>query len=117
MNKESSQMEPRSQHQAPDKQTSGENQKKRWKENINDFLKPEENGETRGNEIKNNHAWIDVAKNRERWKATGREYATTTAAASVDSVHSGRKTPQDPIRQARHLNGVKLDEYEVAIIT
>ena len=42
------------------------------------------------------------------------EYATTAAAVSVDSVQSRRHPPQDPVRPARYLNGVKLDEYEVA---
>ena len=45
------------------------------------------------------------------------EYATTAAAVSVDSVHSRRNPPQDPVRPARYLNGVKLDEYVVANIT
>ena len=37
--------------------------KKRWEDEINDFLKPEETEETKGNEIKNNDTWIKVAKN------------------------------------------------------
>ena len=60
----------------------------------------------KGNDIKNNDTWIKVVKNRERWKAVESEYATTAAAASVDSVHSRRCPPQDPIRPARYLNGV-----------
>ena len=87
--------------------------KKRWQDEINDFLKPE-NEETKGCEIKKNDTWLKVANNRERWKATESEYATT--AVSVDSVHSRRYPPQDPARPARYLNGVKLDEYEVANI-
>ena len=43
-------------------------------------------------------------------------YETTAAAVSVDSVQSRRNPPQDPVRAARYLNGVKLDEYEVANI-
>ena len=46
-----------------------ERPKKRWEDEINDFLKPEEAEETTGNEIKNNDTWIKVAKNRKRWKA------------------------------------------------
>ena len=57
--------------------------KKRWEDEINDFLKPEETEETEGNEIKNNDTWIKVAKNRERWKTMESEYATTAAAVSV----------------------------------
>ena len=91
-----------------------EDQKRDGKMIVNDFLKPEETEETKGNEIKNNDTWIKVATNRERWKAMESEYATTAAATSVDSAVHRRNPPQDPIRPARYLNGVKLDEYEVA---
>ena len=84
--------------------------KKRWEDEINDFLKPEETEEKKGNEIKNNDTWIKVAKNRERWKAM------TAAAVSVDTVQSRRNPPQAPVRPARYLYGVKFDEYEVANI-
>ena len=57
--------------------------------------------------------WIKVAQNREIWKAIESEYATITAAASVDSVHSRRCPVEDPIGPARCLNCVKLDGYEV----
>ena len=67
----------------------------------------------KGNEIKNHDTWIKVEQNRKRWKAMESEYATTAAAASVDSVHSRRCSPQDPIRPARYLNGVKSDDYQV----
>ena len=101
-------MEPQPQHQAPDKRDG-------WEDEINDFLKPEETEEKKGNEIKNNDTWIKVAQNRERWKAMESEYATAAAAVSVDSV-SRRNPPKDPVRPARYLNGVKLDEDEVANI-
>ena len=42
--------------------------KKRWEDEINEFLKPEETEETKGNEIKND-TWIKMAKHRERCKA------------------------------------------------
>ena len=42
------------------------------------------------------------------------EYATTAAAVSVDILHIRRNPPQDQVRPARYLNGVKLDEYDVA---
>ena len=67
--------------------------------------------------MKYNDTWtIKVAKNRDRWKAMESEYTKTAAAASVDSVRSRRYSPQDPIRPARYLNGVMLDEYEVVNI-
>ena len=46
--------------------------KKRWEDEINDFLKPEETEETKGNEKKNNDTWIKVAKiekDGKKWKA------------------------------------------------
>ena len=55
-------------------------------------------------------------KNRERCNAMESEYAKTAAAASVDSVHSRRYHQQDPVRPARYLTGVKLDENEAATI-
>ena len=62
--------------------------KQRWEDEINDFLKSDETGETKGNEIKNNDTWIKVAKIREIWKVMESEYATTAATVSVDSVHA-----------------------------
>ena len=53
---------------------------------------------------KNKATWINVAKNRERWKAIENEYATTAAAISVNSVQRRRNPPQDPVRRARYLN-------------
>ena len=55
--------------------------RKRWEDEIIDFLKPEETEETKGSETKNNDTWIKEAKHRERWKAMESEYATTAAAA------------------------------------
>ena len=66
--------------------------------------------------MKNNDTGIKVAKNRARWKAMENEYAETAAAISVDSATHRENPPQDPIRPARYLNGVKLDDYEVANI-
>ena len=90
--------------------------KERWEDEIYEFLKPEETETTTGNEMKNNDTWIKVAENRERWKATTSEHAKTAAAISVDSVPRRENPPQDPIRPARHLNGVKLEDDELANI-
>ena len=51
------------------------------------------------NEIKNNDTWIKVEQQQYLWTACYAE-----------------KTPQDPIRPARFLNGVRLDDDEVANI-
>ena len=65
--------------------------KKRCEGALNDFFKPEETGETKGNEIKNNDTWIKVANNREWWKQwkvnTQRQqlqHLLTVCTASVD---------------------------------
>ena len=110
-------MEPGPQHHAPDKQTNGKSRKKeRWEDEINDFLKRQESEETIGNEIQKQRHLDKSGKNRERWRAMESEYAETAATASVDSVHSRRNPPKDPVRPVRYLNGVKLEEYEVANI-
>ena len=36
--------------------------KKRWEDEINEFLKPEDTETTKGNEMKINDTWINVAK-------------------------------------------------------
>ena len=46
----------------------------------------------------------------------GSEYASTAAAASVESAQSRRCPQQDPVGPARFLNDVKLDDNEVANI-
>ena len=56
--------------------------KKRWEDEVNDFLKPEETEETKGNEIKNNDTSRKVAKNRERWKAMETDYAVQQRAST-----------------------------------
>ena len=70
MDKESSKMESRTQHWSKSKQKSGKFIK-RWEDDINEFLKPEEADETRGNDLKSKDAWIEVAedqKNGKKWK-------------------------------------------------
>ena len=42
--------------------------RKRCEDDINQFLKPEETEETKGNDLKNNDTWIRVAKDQIRWK-------------------------------------------------
>ena len=43
--------------------------KRRWEDEINEFLKPEETETPTGNDMKNNNTWIKVAKNNEILKA------------------------------------------------
>ena len=60
--------------------------KRRWEDEINKFLKPEETETTTGNDMKCNNTWIRVAKNRERWTTSESEYAKTAEKRSVDNV-------------------------------
>ena len=38
--------------------------KKRWEDEINEFLKPEETEATTGNDMKNHNTWIEVEEDR-----------------------------------------------------
>ena len=42
--------------------------RQRWEDDINQFLKPEETEETKGNDLKNNDTWMRVAEDQIRWK-------------------------------------------------
>ena len=42
--------------------------RKRWEDEVNDFFKPEETEATNGSNVKNNHTWIQVAKQGDKWK-------------------------------------------------
>ena len=49
-----------------------------------------------------------------RWR-TSRSHTPRTRLTLMDRVHSRRYPPQDPVRPARNLYGVKLVEYEVPV--
>ena len=61
------------------------------------------------------NTWIREAKDRERW-TTLEKYAKTAEERYVDNVLRRENPPQDPIRPAGFLNGVKLEDDEVANI-
>ena len=67
---------------------------KKWEDEINDILKPEETEATKGNEIKNNDTWIKVANNREKWKEMGSEF--TVAAAKTKGAYCVRGAGPSP---------------------
>ena len=69
--------------------------RKRWEDEINEFLKPEETEATTGNDMKKNNTWIKVAKDRDRWRAMENEYAKTAAERSVDNALTNHKTQSD----------------------
>ena len=87
--------------------------RRRWEDEI---LKSEdvEVETTTRNEMKHNNAWIEVAKNLERWRIMENDYAKTTAERATDNAARRRNFAQDQIRPARYLNGVRLDDNEVA---
>ena len=72
----------------------------RWKDGINEFLKPEETETTSGNDMKYDSAWIKVAKKRKRWSTLDSEYANTTEERSLDKVLR-REYPQQ-IKSDQH---------------
>ena len=58
--------------------------------------------------------WQNIEKEESSGKVNMQRRA---AAVSVDKVQSKRNPPQDPVRPARYLNGVKLDAHELANIS
>ena len=58
--------------------------KKRWEDEINDFLRPEETYETKGNDVRNNDTWIKIAKNQIGWSNMENVFAMTAAASLGD---------------------------------
>ena len=57
------------QHWSQSQQSSGKTEK-RWEDDINQFLKPDETEATKGDDSKNNDTWIWAAKdqNGKKWK-------------------------------------------------
>ena len=49
--------------------------RKRWEDEVNDFLKPEETEATNRSNAKNNHTWMQVAKQGDKWKGKEDECA------------------------------------------
>ena len=74
MGKESSGMEPQPQHKNQNLQ-SRRKAKKRWEDEINDFLRPEETDETKGNDVK---AQWHVDQDSERSEEFGVKWKTNS---------------------------------------
>ena len=58
--------------------------KKKWEDEINDFLRPEETYETEGTDVRNNDTWIKIAKNQIGWSKMENVFAMTAAASLGD---------------------------------
>ena len=52
--------------------------RKRWEDEVNDCFKPEETKATNGSDVKNNHTWIQVAKQGDKWKEKEDEFAAAS---------------------------------------
>ena len=52
--------------------------RKRWEDEINKFLKPEESEKTNVNDLKNNDTWMRVAKDQTRWKEMEKDTSETS---------------------------------------
>ena len=92
-----------------------DSQKMKWRlADINGFLKfveeETENLTERRNQI--NKTWINTAKDRERWAPLEENYTMTSKER-----HNARTRRNSRNRPARHVNGVRLSEAEVANIT
>ena len=87
--------------------------RRRWEDDINEFLKLEEN-ETENPTESENNSWIKAAKDCGRWILLEKDY-TMTAEEIFENNAGHRRNHQN--RPARYVNGVRLSEDEVADIT
>ena len=89
--------------------------RRRWEDDINEFLKLEEN-ETENsvdNDNKNHKSWIKAAKDGGRWILLENDYTMTAEERSENNARHRRNSQS---RQARYVNGVRLSD-DVANIT
>ena len=50
--------------------------RKRWEDEVNEFLRPEDTEETRSSDLKNNSTWKVEAKKKKEWKAREKAFST-----------------------------------------
>ena len=87
--------------------------RRRWEDDINEFLKLGENETENFIESDNqfNKTWNKAAKDRGRWTLLENNH-TTTAEERQESNARARSNTQS--RPARYVNGVRLSDDEVA---
>ena len=90
-----------------------ERPRRRWEDDINEFLKLEED-ETENSTESENKSWIKAAKDRGRCILLENNYTMT---AEERSENNARQRRNHQSRPARYVNGVRLSEEEVADIT
>ena len=59
--------------------------KKRWEDDINDFVRREETKDAKGNDLKNNCDWMNQAKKYKEWKAKEEKLQKKNAVALYGS--------------------------------
>ena len=80
--------------------------RRRWEDNINEFLKLEENV-TENSTESDNKSWIKAAKDRGRWIVLEKHYTMT---ADKRSEHNARHRRNHQSRPARYVNGVRRSD-------
>ena len=89
--------------------------RKRWEDDINEFLKQvveeTENLTESSNQI--NKTWINTAKDRGRWALLEENYTMTSEERHENNARMRRNAQNRP---ARYVNGVRMNEDEVANI-
>ena len=90
--------------------------RKRWEDDINEFLKQVE--EETENLIESSNqiskTWINTAKDRGRWTLLEENYLMTSVERHENNTRMRRNSHNIP---ARYVNGVKQSDEEVANIT
>ena len=87
--------------------------RRRWEDDINEFIKLEEN-ETENSTESDNKSWIKAAKDCGRWTPLAGD---DTMTAEERSENNARHRTNSQSRPARYVNGVRLSDDEVANIT
>ena len=90
--------------------------RKRWEDDINEFLKQVEDETENLTESSNqiNKNWINTAKDRGRWTLLEENYTTNSEGRHENNTRTRRNSHNLP---ARYVNGVKLSDEELSDIT
>ena len=68
--------------------------RKKWEDEVNQFVKTEESEESKGNDLKNNDRWIRQANKQEEWNMRRRILKKRNAAAANDPMSGELKQTQ-----------------------
>ena len=56
---------------------------RKWEDDNNDFLRPEETAATNGNDVKNNDTWTGEAKKQAKWKKKENKFAAAGKRSNI----------------------------------